>query len=178
MASSYGHAVSRFVPRAHRAVIVGIVLAAGLSLSACTAGTAETPDQAPTTAPGEPTTAPAPAPTSGGSGSTTSFDKSGTAESNKAYFDATNKKLTRGGGTPNGRQLIDNLVKAGFPKKAMELTPDKTAIDLDADTIEFSVLIGDSCLLGQRGEFGYRSAVVPSLSTGKCLVGKTRSITW
>jgi hypothetical protein len=60
----------------------------------------------------------------------------------------------------------------------MELTPDRTAADLAADNIQFSVRIGDECLLGQFGNTGYVSAVGDVLSTGRCLVGKTRPIDW
>jgi hypothetical protein len=60
----------------------------------------------------------------------------------------------------------------------MEVTPDKTSIGLAAWNIEFSVKFGTSCLLGQAGNVGFQSAVVPVLATGKCLIGQTRAITW
>jgi hypothetical protein len=80
---------------------------------------------------------------------------------------------------PTGREFIDNLVKAGFDKANMEVTPDKTAIGLTADAIEFSVKFGKECLVGQKGEeFGFTAVVVPVIETGTCLVGKTRAIDW
>jgi len=150
-----------------------VALVAGLVLAGCTAvdnpialpGDEETPISTPT--PGE-TGVPA----------DPELVPTGTAEDNKAYFDFVNKKLNKNNGAPNGRKIIDNLVDGGFDKDAMELTPDKTAINLDADTVEFTVLIDDSCLFGQWGSFGYKSTVLPVLSTGKCMVGKTRNITW
>jgi len=107
--------------------------------------------------------------------------KKGTAEDNLPYFDLVNLALEAKTGDdkmPSGRKIIDNLVDSGFPKKRMEITPDRTAIDLAADTIEFTVLIDDQCLFGQFGDFAYRSVVLPVLDTGKCLVGTTRKIDW
>jgi len=157
-------------------VKLGVVaLIAGLVLAGCTAvdnpialpGDEETPTSTSTPVPGETAVPTDP-----------ELVPSGTADDNKAYFDFVNKKLNKNNGAPNGRKIIDNLVDGGFDKDAMELTPDKTAINLDADTVEFTVLIDDSCLFGQWGSFGYKSTVLPVLSTGKCMVGKTRNITW
>jgi len=107
------------------------------------------------------------------------YVENGSAKDNLAYFDQVNLELESDtDGMPSGRKIVDNLVDAGFDKKAMEITPDRTAIDLAADTIEFTVLIDDNCLFGQYGDFAYRSVVLPVLDTGKCLVGKTRDIDW
>ena len=105
------------------------------------------------------------------------FIPNGTAAENKLFFDLTNKKLFASNGSANGRAIIDNLVTAGFDKAAMQVTPDKTPTNGSADSILFSVRIGDSCLLGQYGG-GYSSAVEPVLAGGGCLIGKTRPIDW
>lgn len=103
----------------------------------------------------------------------------GSAKENLDYFDSVNLELEKDTkGMPLGRDIVDNLVAAGFKKSRMEITPDRTAIDLAADTIEFTVRIDDNCLFGQFGDFDYRSVVLPVLDTGKCLVGKTRTISW
>lgn len=103
----------------------------------------------------------------------------GSAKQNLDYFDSVNLELEKDTkGMPLGRDIVDNLVAAGFKKSRMEITPDRTAIDLAADTIEFTVRIDDNCLFGQFGDFDYRSVVLPVLDTGKCLVGKTRTISW
>src|SRR6188768_3424529 len=52
----------------------------------------------------------------------------GTAEQEKPYFDLVNAKVIAANGAANGRDLIDNLVAAGFAKADMQVTPDKTAI--------------------------------------------------
>ena len=106
------------------------------------------------------------------------LDLNGTANDNKVYFDYVNKKFIAQGGDLSGRPIIDNLVKAGFPKVDMELTPDRTTVNLAADNISFSVRFGKSCLIGQYGNTGYASTVQKLLSTSKCLVGTTRTIDW
>jgi len=161
---------------AHPRIGVAAALAAGLAvlLAGCTTGTA--PDVA---SPAPSVTAPAasatPVPTPTGD---PVYNPDGTADDNLAYFDRVNLDLESGENQPSGRKIINNLVDAGFDKSAMEITADKTAINLDTDSIEFTVLIDDRCLFGQFGAFKYRSVVLPVLETGKCLVGKTRSINW
>ena len=107
-----------------------------------------------------------------------SFLPDGSAEANKAWFDAANTRLFVANQSANGRAIIDSLVAAGFDKASMQLTPDKTSIDGGVDSILFSVKIRDSCLLGQYGAGGYSSAVEPVLKSGLCLIGKTRAIDW
>ena len=115
---------------------------------------------------------------SGSSSGTPTLNLNGTANQNKAYFDYVNKKFIAQGGDLSGRPIIDNLVKAGFPKVDMELTPDRTTVNLAADNISFSVRLGNSCLIGQYGNTGYASTVQKLLSTSKCLIGTTRKIDW
>jgi hypothetical protein len=110
---------------------------------------------------------------------TPAYLPSGTAQANKAYFDLVNTKFFAANGSALGRPIIDNLVAAGFPKAEMQVTPDKTAIGHNVDSILFAVKIGGSCLLGQHGGGGYSSSVVAALTTGgPCLVGLTRTIDW
>ncbi len=103
----------------------------------------------------------------------------GDAEQNKPYFDFVNQALIASNSSPLGRDIIDNLVAAGFDKSKMEVTPDKTEVfRINADAIEFSVLFGDTCLIGEVSAQGYRSIIGPPVDTNKCLVGKTRTINW
>ena len=92
-------------------------------------------------------------------------------------FDATNA-ATIASGTTGGRDFIDALVAAGFDKTAMQVTPDKTAVGLDADNIQFSVQLDEACLVGQFGNIGYHSAVLPVIDVAGCLIGITRPINW
>ncbi|HEY9499386.1 MAG TPA: hypothetical protein VIQ78_10225 [Terrimesophilobacter sp.] len=101
----------------------------------------------------------------------------GTALANRDFFDYVNNRLFASTAKPGGKAIIDNLVRSGFDKAAMQITPDKTSVlRLDADSIVFSVRIGTDCLIGQISGHGYHSTVGPVLSDGVCLAGKTQSI--
>ena len=89
-----------------------------------------------------------------------------------------NKKLLAAKTHASGRSIIDNLVRAGFAKSAMQVTPDRTPIGNATDSIEFSVRIETQCLIGQSSGGSYTSLVAPALADGSCLVGKTRTIDW
>ncbi|MGV8897050.1 MAG: DUF6993 domain-containing protein [Rhodoglobus sp.] len=104
----------------------------------------------------------------------------GTAEENKPIFDLTNQNyfIQAGNVIPEGRGVIDNLVSLGFDKAAMQITPDRTAINLPVDSLIFSVLMGDQCLIGQFSALGYSTIIAPKLTTGSCLIGRTRTIDW
>jgi hypothetical protein len=108
------------------------------------------------------------------------YDPTGTANDNLAYFDKVGHALLDNNPTANaqGMTIVNWFVAHGFTKANMEVTPDKTSIGLAAWNIDFSVRFGKSCLLGQAGNVGFQSAVVPVLATGKCLIGVTRTIDW
>ena len=142
--------------------ITGALLAA-LALGGCAAGSPSG---------GGPSATPAPRPSPSASADPN------TAEAKLVLFDETNRETVAAPGTPKGRDFVDALVAAGFDKRAMELTSDTTAIGLAADNIQFSVRIEDDCLVGQFGNVGYRSAILPALESSGCLVGSTRSINW
>lgn len=80
----------------------------------------------------------------------------------------------------SGRAYVDALVAAGFDKTQMQLTPDETSIGGPVDSIQFSVRLGEDCLVGQVGEVIGNPvvAILPGLATGGCLIGDTRPITW
>jgi len=101
----------------------------------------------------------------------------GSADDNLPYFDFVNSVFLADG-NPGGRPIIDNLVAAGFDKAAMQVTADRTPRGSDVDSVQFSVLIGEDCLIGQAGGSGYASTVAPALESGGCLLGKTRAIDW
>ena len=102
------------------------------------------------------------------------------ATGKKPLFDETNAATIAAaeGASPGGEAFIDGLINAGFDVAAMQVTPDKTAINLDADNVQFSVLVEGECLVGQYGNVGYQSTILPALSTGLCLIGNTRPINW
>jgi hypothetical protein len=102
----------------------------------------------------------------------------GTAADNLPYFDEVNQASIAAKGAATGRVMIDGLERAGFDKATMQVTPDKTAIGLDADSVQFSAIWARECLVGQVDGSKYYSVVLPLLGDGTCLVGKTRTIDW
>ena len=157
----------RSSPVVRAGLLVSIVVTVAIALAACVQG------------------GPMPTPTVSVSGSATPtaapdpvLDLSGTAGQNKAYFDFVTNRFLASGAPVNGRALIDNLVSAGFDKKAMEVTPDRTSANLQADNVEFSVRINGTCLVGQWGNIGFASTAQKLLASGKCLIGTTRTIDW
>ncbi|MBP1242382.1 hypothetical protein ABID92_002173 [Frigoribacterium sp. PvP120] len=127
--------------------------------------------------------APAPAPTASAAASAEpSADPTITPDSTSdeayAYFDLVARGHVDAGGPKDGRAMVDTLVAAGFDKAAMEVTSDSTSIGRAADSVQFSVLWGSDCLIGQTSGAGYSSQLAPVLGNGSCLVGTTRAIDW
>jgi hypothetical protein len=147
---------------ARAGVVAGVLLA--LALTGCV----DAPEPMPTPTTSESAT-PEPDP---------EIDLEGSARDNHEFFDLVNTELIAAGGTLDGRAFIDNLVAAGYPKADMEVTPDRTAINIAADNIQFSIRLNGTCLIGQYGNVGYASTTAELLSTGRCLVGQTRPIDW
>ena len=146
-------------------LIAPAALVAVLALAGCSSQEGQPPAE--TTAAAEPTQA-APA----------IFVPGGSAGENKPIFDQTNLQTIATNGSASSVELVNALSTTGFYKAAMEVTFDRTNVDLEADYIIVSVKIGEECLVGQRGPRGYTSDVVAPVSTGKCLIGLTQPITW
>ena len=147
--------------------------AAGMILVGVLVGCSQTPppSSSPPSASSTPTVTPSVAPT---------FDPAAPADEAVVFFDSVNAETLRVTPDADGRAFIDGLVAAGFDKTAMEVTADATTIGNAADSIQFSVRWGESCLIGQNGEAvdGYHSTVGPLLGSGTCLIGGTRPIDW
>jgi len=156
-----------------RTTVFGLATAAAVALAVVLSGCTTDPDPMPV----PPVTGPSPSSSPSGTGAV-GYNPAGDARANKQYFDTVNGAVIALDKTPGGRKFIDNLVSAGFVKADMQVTEDITAVGLVADNIQFSVLIGGACLVGQYGNVGYQSAVQPVLSSGTCMVGKTRDINW
>jgi hypothetical protein len=111
-----------------------------------------------------------------------SYHPNGTAADNLTYFNKVGADLFKStqasAASTQGQLIVNWFVAHGFNKANMEVTPDKTAIGLAAWNIDFSVKFGKTCILGQAGNVGFQSSVVPILATGKCLIGQTRTIDW
>ena len=161
-----------------RAVLSGSGFAAGvallLALTGCTATTTTTPSPSATETSAAASTPTPSAPAAIG------LVPGGTGEENLPYFDQVNRATLAANPNAQGRDFIDALVAAGFQKSDMQLTVDTTTIGLKANSIQFAVRMGDTCLIGQNGADagGYWSEAVPVLPTGTCLIGQTRPIDW
>lgn len=162
--------------RLGRTTLAGLsIVACGLLLAACVA-TPKHVDKSPTpiaAASGSPSPSPTPTPTG-----PPVLDPDGDAAANLAYFNLVGHEKFAKNPNIQGRAIIDDLVGAGFVKKDMEITPDKTSIGLAAWNIEFSVKMNGTCLIGQTGNVGFQSFAAPLLASGKCLIGLTRKIDW
>jgi hypothetical protein len=163
---------------ARRLGITAVLAFAGAAIIVGVAGCTASPS--PTAAPEPrptPTASAAPAP---GPTAVSTLRPELSAGENLAYFDSVSLGVVAANPDAEGRDFIDALVSAGFDKSQMEVTADRTTIDLRADSVQFAVLFQGECLVGQYGPAsgGYHSAVRPALGTGGCLVGQTRPIDW
>ncbi|HEY4268358.1 MAG TPA: hypothetical protein VGM94_09230 [Galbitalea sp.] len=159
-----------------RAGATGLTLAAcAILLTACV-GSPRDVDKTPTPIAAA-SESPTPTPTATPTGPPV-LEPNGTAAANLAYFNLVGHNKFAGHPNILGRAIVDDLVAAGFVKKDMEITPDKTSIGLAAWNIEFSVKMNDSCLIGQTGNVGFQSFAAPLLASEKCLIGQTRTIDW
>ena len=158
-------------------VIAGTVMVGLVACVGSTPNPAMTASPSAPSASSTPTTASSPTPSAP---ARPVLSPAGTAEDNKPFFDDVNQQffIASGSVIPDGRAVIDNLVNLGFVKADMQVTPNRTAIDLPVDSLVFSVLMGDECLIGQYSAMGYSTIIAPKLTTGSCLVGLTRTIDW
>jgi hypothetical protein len=149
---------------------VSLAAVAALALVGCTQAATPVPTPKPSSSASSDSVAP---PT---------YHPAGTAAENLTYFNKIGADLFASKQGPaastQGELIVNWFVAHGFNKANMEVTPDKTSIGLAAWNIDFSVKFGKTCLLGQAGNVGFQSAVVPILATGKCLIGQTRTIDW
>lgn len=152
---------------AARSRIAAAALAVTLAVS-ITACTSDAPAPLPTvTASAPPSAIPNPDPT---------LRPDGSALQNLDYFEFV---LTAAvdDGADTGPAFLNALAAAGFERSAMEVTADRTTVNLDADSVQFSVLINETCLIGQYGDdMGLHVAALSMLATGTCLVGETEPV--
>lgn len=108
------------------------------------------------------------------------FVADGTAEDNLPIFTEVTESVWASEQRAEGRAYIDALVDVGFDKDAMQVTEDMSTVGNAAESILFSVLWGDQCLIGQVGpETGDPvTAVERALEGDVCLIGNTRTIDW
>ena len=157
-----------------------VLLALSFGLAGCVSAAPGHPSLQPQPSSASPSPSASPTATAPATASPSALVPDGTAAQNLPYFDQVNRATLAANPNAKGRDFIDALVAAGFPKADMQVTVDTTTIGLKANSIQFSVRMGDTCLIGQNGADagGYNSQVVPVLATGSCLIGDTRPIDW
>ncbi|PPH54745.1 DUF6993 domain-containing protein [Rathayibacter sp. AY1E2] len=151
----------------NRAARIALVLGGlAVCLSGCTSPSA--PDPVVSSSAAE---APAPAE----SAAPVAFVPGGTTEQNLPVFEQTLRAAAEPDPEVSGSSVVDALVAAGFSRESMQLTADETSVGLDADSVQVSVKLGESCLIGQYGpkSGGVRAVIAAPISTGACLVGRT-----
>jgi hypothetical protein len=157
-----------------RVAIAALLFAASFALAGCVqSNSAAEPSASPKPA----SASPIPTPSST-SAAIPVYDPEGSAAQNLAYFNRVGHALLDHDEGADGQTIVNYFVAHGFDKKNMEITPDKTSIGLAAWNIEFSVKMNGTCLIGQAGNVKFESTTAPVMSTGKCLIGQTRTINW
>ncbi len=110
------------------------------------------------------------------------YNPDGSAAENLPYFNKTNQAFAAGAQEINGKNVVDALAAAGFDKQAMQVSFDKTATGLNAENIFVSVLIDQSCLMGQfvRADRSYTGIETRALGPNFtiCNPSTTRTIDW
>lgn len=166
------HAVRRRRPSLLAAIVA--VLVGGAVLAGCSATTAPAPNS-----PSAPAVVPAPTPS--GTPEAPAFHPEGTAEENLAFFSTVIAQVWATGEPASSRAYVDALTAAGFPRDAMQVTPDTTTVGNPVESLQVSVRWGEnSCLVGQVGPSTGEpvATVMRQLAEGRCLVGATLPIDW
>jgi len=152
------------------AAIATILIAVG----GCTAVTPE-PLATRTAATATPAPTPTPTPTATPTADPTLVE-GGTAGQNRPYLEFVITRELLNTPQPSSLFLVDTLVAAGFDRAALQVTEDTTRVGDPADSILFSVLINEQCLLGQVAQGAVTTELADVLGTGRCLVGRTLSL--
>lgn len=70
--------------------------------------------------------------------------------------------------------LRSQLVSAGIPASAVEVSTSKTPTGLDVDAIEAAARLDKDCVMGEIRDGQVSVSVLPVLASGKCFVGDSR----
>lgn len=104
----------------------------------------------------------------------------GTAAENLPFFTEVMRDYAAGDGPVEGEPLVEAITAAGFDRAAMQVSFDRTKLDLPADSIYVSVRIGADCLVGQlvAGDRSFVAKDMPAVGPDRtiCLIGETRPL--
>lgn len=104
------------------------------------------------------------------------FIPGGSAEQNRPYVTWLLQQVGAGSSDLAGADAVAALEAGGLVRADMEVTADRTAIGLEADSISLSVRIAGECLIAQWSDEWIETHVAPILSSGTCLLGETVSL--
>lgn len=104
------------------------------------------------------------------------FVEGGSAADNLPYIDYVLTQAGAGTGLFGSMDAVSALEEVGFDRAVMEVTSDRTALELAAESITIAVIIDGECALGQWSSQWYVSSVTPVLGAGTCLLGDTLSL--
>ena len=104
------------------------------------------------------------------------FVDGGSAENNLPFIDYVLTQAGAGTGLFGSLDAVVALENAGFDRANIEVTSDRTALELAAESITIAVIIDGECALGQWSSDWYASTVTPVLGAGTCLLGDTLSL--
>lgn len=112
----------------------------------------------------------------------TVYDPAGGAVGNQAFFARIAQEYAASDVELNGETMVNAFAAAGFNKEDMQVSFDKTQINLDTDAMFLAVRFEQECLIAQvgRAKRDYVTNLAPALGADKtkCLIGKTREIDW
>jgi hypothetical protein len=101
----------------------------------------------------------------------------GSARENQPHIDWVIETARAESGTRlRGLEVVSLLEASGYPRSAMELTPDFSLTELPADSTSLGLRFEGECVVAQWGRDWFASAVEPVVVGDKCLVGETVSL--
>jgi hypothetical protein len=92
----------------------------------------------------------------------------------KQAMESTLKAMAAGTPKPAQDALRSQLVSAGIPASALEVSASKTPTGLDVDAIEAAARVDRDCVMGEIRDGQVSVSVLPVLASGKCFVGDSR----
>lgn len=112
----------------------------------------------------------------------TSYVEGGNADENFPIFVQTLDRVSRDDGVVAGREIVQHFESAGFDRSTMQVSRDRTRMDLDPESMFVSVRFGEDCLVGQlvMNDRSVSAEVMPAVgpSNDICIIGLTQPIDW
>lgn len=81
-----------------------------------------------------------------------------------------------GTGSMDGAQYVQAFRDLGVPDDIIQVTSSDTTIGVPAESIQFSIRWGSTCIIGDVGHGSFTSTVAPATHWESCLLGATRPL--